>query len=1358
MGDACPVRVAIRVRPLVPREQNEGCQQCLNIAPNQPQVSVGSKHTFTYDHVLPPEASQEEVYTQAVKPLIQKIFNGYNATVLAYGQTGSGKTFTMGTGDALTMDDGSDEVSIDVGVIPRVIRDLFDGLSERHQAWDVSVSCSFFELYNEEINDLFAKFRGNSPVINIREIEGEIVLNGLTEEVANTPSDVLGLLLKASEVRSVGSTAMNHQSSRSHACFTVNVAMAKKGDTDGRDKMSAKFHLVDLAGSERAKKTKAEGDRFKEGVNINRGLLALGNVIAALGDEKQRGAHVNYRDSKLTRILQDSLGGNSNTVMIACVSPADSSMEETLNTLRYADRAKNIKNKPVVNMDPLALEIHRLKKENQRLRAQLLKIGVTPDEGGDDGVIGDDSLGLKPPSSSDTLAYAQLREDKEKLDRELQAIRTEYEKSVKLVAHLQDKYFEAEAARESLLAKVEALETTAANLNASIVTACGNISNPGQPPKEGDVAEDGTDTDANPNGSMGTQTSFLGDVQEQLKVFQSQFDAIKTTVQGEPEKQSEDEKIEEDSVEGGVMKLTPVDEQEHLIRQARFGQELSNLDNMLKQKELQLKKMKSGEEEMDNIRQKYEDSVSHLEKEVCKLTKEKKELLKSAKVSEERRKKLQELEAKMAQLRKQSSELNRLKKMKDENDKTVKKMTEDIIGLKTMRVKHIRQMKADAEEFRKWKQASQKEVKQLKEAERKRHCALMKLERQHELQGAVLKRKTEEATAAKRRLDEVLKKRNEIKRQKKVPTATEQPPPESQTAAFNEFCRNKLEPIIVTEIESRFAEAEGKRNLEDLIDGRKGLMERRRKLEAAKSKGLRSQNVEGEDPDSSIVKINGEIELTNCQVQELQQNMLEMEATKERLKFANAAEYRVALKFILQKIVEIKTEEAAVRREKEALSEDLKSANMRMEELKTEMHEKDADYENRLSDMLQQNEEKVLFFLRNPALAPNTNNIPEATSTDLSSSLNADTLKRLQFQEVEINRLQSLADELEKQRRLNKQLMEQLKSTKEVVKLEKEARRQAELIDYSWEEEEEEEDDEEHPEDSIDEDWSPSLGPGASPLIKAWGQTKKSRSFVSVADPKARLIAQELPIEAKKRRTFLSSSEVVKCSCKAANACKGKSCGCRKVGRICGPACNCLVSNCNNRDPALLSESIGATTLAPPKVDISNDSKDDGEESTLNETDCFAAPSRIRRAKKSNKENSTSVLDEENPPAAPTRLSRQRSRPLVTLPEQLINLSTPASSSLDGTFDVNSIEDHPSDPPLDPLSKTKSNEGGSDSGEDDDTLDGEDAVEGTPEAFKLPALKARKAHKYVNQVNKEGGYFSPKYVPVNPGLQADDVM
>ncbi|KAG5057338.1 hypothetical protein JHK86_012334 [Glycine max] len=232
---------------------------------------------------------------------------------------------------------------------------------------------------------------GKSP-IQIRETSnGVITLSGITEVPVSTLHDMSSYLEQGSLSRATGSTNMNNQSSRSHAIFTITLQQMRKlhsgspindsSDEDmGEEYLSAKLHLVDLAGSERAKRTGSDGVRLKEGIHINKGLLALGNVISALGDEKKRkeGVHVPYRDSKLTRLLQDSLGGNSKTVMIACISPADINAEETLNTLKYANRARNIQNKPVVNQDFISNEMQQLRQQLKYLQAELCFQGGVP--------------------------------------------------------------------------------------------------------------------------------------------------------------------------------------------------------------------------------------------------------------------------------------------------------------------------------------------------------------------------------------------------------------------------------------------------------------------------------------------------------------------------------------------------------------------------------------------------------------------------------------------------------------------------------------------------------------------------------------------------------------------------------------------------------------------------------------------------------------------------------------------------------------------------------------------------------------------------------------------------------------------
>ncbi|KAH9628392.1 hypothetical protein HF086_015922, partial [Spodoptera exigua] len=306
--------------------------------------------------------------------------------------TGSGKTYTMGSGWE-GEGDGDEERR---GIIPRAIRDLFAGAEARADEAraqgqlppEFSVQAQFIELYNEDIVDLLdpAKDPFAKGALRITEDGcGGVRIVGASMRAVRGAQEALGALRAGALARTTAATNMNSSSSRSHAVFTLllrqrrlapdqDTSVDREADSEASEQyetLTAKFHFVDLAGSERLKRTGATGERAKEGISINCGLLALGNVISALGDRSRKVLHVPYRDSKLTRLLQDSLGGNSNTVMIACVSPSDRDFMETLNTLKYANRARNIKNRCVVNQDLTSRTIHQLRQEVARLQLEL---------------------------------------------------------------------------------------------------------------------------------------------------------------------------------------------------------------------------------------------------------------------------------------------------------------------------------------------------------------------------------------------------------------------------------------------------------------------------------------------------------------------------------------------------------------------------------------------------------------------------------------------------------------------------------------------------------------------------------------------------------------------------------------------------------------------------------------------------------------------------------------------------------------------------------------------------------------------------------------------------------------------------
>ncbi|MBW00073.1 Kinesin-like protein KIF7, partial [Eschrichtius robustus] len=315
-AEEAPVRVALRVRPLLPKELLHGHQSCLRVEPGHGRVTLGRDRHFGFHVVLDEDAGQEAVYQACVQPLLEAFFEGFNATVFAYGQTGSGKTYTMGEASVASLHEDEQ------GIIPRAMAEAFK-LIDENDLLDCLVHVSYLEVYKEEFRDLLEVGTASRDIQLREDDRGNVVLCGVKEVDVEGLDEVLSLLEMGNAARHTGATHLNRLSSRSHTVFTVTLEQRGRAPSclprpAAGQLLISKFHFVDLAGSERVLKTGSTGERLKESIQINSSLLALGNVISALGDPQRRGSHIPYRDSKITRILKDSLGGNAKTVMIAC--------------------------------------------------------------------------------------------------------------------------------------------------------------------------------------------------------------------------------------------------------------------------------------------------------------------------------------------------------------------------------------------------------------------------------------------------------------------------------------------------------------------------------------------------------------------------------------------------------------------------------------------------------------------------------------------------------------------------------------------------------------------------------------------------------------------------------------------------------------------------------------------------------------------------------------------------------------------------------------------------------------------------------------------------------------------------------
>ncbi|XP_033078325.1 kinesin-like protein KIF21A isoform X4 [Trachypithecus francoisi] len=820
--DESSVRVAVRIRPQLAKEKIEGCHICTSVTPGEPQVFLGKDKAFTFDYVFDIDSQQEQIYIQCIEKLIEGCFEGYNATVFAYGQTGAGKTYTMGTGFDVNI------VEEEQGIISRAVKHLFKSIEEKkHIAIknglpppDFKVNAQFLELYNEEVLDLFDTTRdidakNKKSSIRIHEDStGGIYTVGVTTRTVNTESEMMQCLKLGALSRTTASTQMNVQSSRSHAIFTIHVCQTRvcpqidaDSATDNKiisesaqmnefETLTAKFHFVDLAGSERLKRTGATGERAKEGISINCGLLALGNVISALGDKSKRATHVPYRDSKLTRLLQDSLGGNSQTIMIACVSPSDRDFMETLNTLKYANRARNIKNKVMINQDRASQQINALRSEITRLQVELMEYKTGKRIIDEEGVesINDmfhENAMLQTENNNLRVRIKAMQETVDALRSRItqlvsdqanhvlaragegnEEISNMIHSYIKEIEDLRAKLLESEAVNENLRKNLTRATARAPYFSGSSTFSPTILSSDKETIEIIDLAkkdleklkrkekrkkksvagkEDNTDTDQEKKEEKGASERE----NNELEVEESQ------EVSDHEDEEEEEEEEEEDDIEGGESSDESDSESDE---KANYQADLANITCEIAIKQKLIDELENSQKRLQTLKKQYEEKLMMLQHKIRDTQLERDQVLqnlgsvesyseeKAKKVRSEYEKKLQAMNKELQRLQAAQKEHARLLKNQSQYEKQLKKLQQDVMEMKKTKVRLMKQMKEEQEKARLTECRRNREIAQLKKDQRKRDHQLRLLEAQKRNQEVVLRRKTEEVTALRRQV------------------------------------------------------------------------------------------------------------------------------------------------------------------------------------------------------------------------------------------------------------------------------------------------------------------------------------------------------------------------------------------------------------------------------------------------------------------------------------------------------------------------------------------------------------------------------------------------------------------------------
>uniref|UniRef100_A0A2K5UJ74 Kinesin family member 21A n=1 Tax=Macaca fascicularis TaxID=9541 RepID=A0A2K5UJ74_MACFA len=740
----------------------------------------------------------------------------------------------MGTGFDVNI------VEEEQGIISRAVKHLFKSIEEKkHIAIknglpppDFKVNAQFLELYNEEVLDLFDTTRdidAKNKKSNIRIHEdstGGIYTVGVTTRTVNTESEMMQCLKLGALSRTTASTQMNVQSSRSHAIFTIHVCQTRvcpqidaDSATDNKiisesaqmnefETLTAKFHFVDLAGSERLKRTGATGERAKEGISINCGLLALGNVISALGDKSKRATHVPYRDSKLTRLLQDSLGGNSQTIMIACVSPSDRDFMETLNTLKYANRARNIKNKVMVNQDRASQQINALRSEITRLQMELMEYKTGKRIIDEEGVesINDmfhENAMLQTENNNLRVRIKAMQETVDALRSRItqlvsdqanhvlaragegnEEISNMIHSYIKEIEDLRAKLLESEAVNENLRKNLTRATARAPYFSGSSTFSPTILSSDKETIEIIDLAkkdleklkrkekrkkkrlqkleesnreersvagkEDNTDTDQEKKEEKGASERE----NNELELEESQE-------MSDHEDEEEEEEEEEDDIEGGESSDESDSESDE---KANYQADLANITCEIAIKQKLIDELENSQKRLQTLKKQYEEKLMMLQHKIRDTQLERDQVLqnlgsvesyseeKAKKVRSEYEKKLQAMNKELQRLQAAQKEHARLLKNQSQYEKQLKKLQQDVMEMKKTKVRLMKQMKEEQEKARLTESRRNREIAQLKKDQRKRDHQLRLLEAQKRNQEVVLRRKTEEVTALRRQV------------------------------------------------------------------------------------------------------------------------------------------------------------------------------------------------------------------------------------------------------------------------------------------------------------------------------------------------------------------------------------------------------------------------------------------------------------------------------------------------------------------------------------------------------------------------------------------------------------------------------